>query len=337
MSEEGKLTLGQFLRQERERRSVSIEQVSAATKISVRILDAIEGDRYRELPAKPFVRGFVGAYCRFIGLDSKEVLITFGDFMDSKAGERPVLDSGHSGYAFERRETEQSHVALWVVMASFLFIGTATIYFLRPSLIKQKSSHLEKLRAAHIVKSPSPVGNPVSPIMVMPSLSPLPDFPVLPLPSLSPIALASPVVSSAPLLVVSTEDPLNSGLDLKKEEIHHKVIFKAIDDVWVRYKVDDKKQMKFILRKDRVLVLRGREAIRFQASDPSRVSLSYGGQFGKLMTDESSAVTLNGDLTLFFPSQLAETIKDPFPGTRSIFSADIPPSANRDSLPTQRQ
>ena len=101
-------TLGEFLRHERERRGITIEQVASATKISVRLLHLLESDQYVELPAKPFVRGFVNSYCRFIGIDPKEVLIRYGGFLEERSHERPTRDEGHSGYAFEKREGEQS-------------------------------------------------------------------------------------------------------------------------------------------------------------------------------------------------------------------------------------
>ena len=78
MSAETSQTLGEFLRHERERRGMTIEQVASATKINVRMLHALEADHFAELPAKPFVRGFVTSYCRFIGLTPKEILTRFG-------------------------------------------------------------------------------------------------------------------------------------------------------------------------------------------------------------------------------------------------------------------
>src|SRR5688500_3745542 len=105
-SPESSHTLGEFLRHEREKRGITLEQLASATKISVRLLHAREGDDYRDLPAKPFIRGFVTSYVRFIGLNPKEVLTQFAGFIDSKSKDRPVRDAGHSGYAFERKEGE---------------------------------------------------------------------------------------------------------------------------------------------------------------------------------------------------------------------------------------
>lgn len=66
--------VGAFLREERSRRSVTLEEISDHTKISVRFLDALERGDYSILPAEAFVRGFVRAYARYIGVDPEEVI-----------------------------------------------------------------------------------------------------------------------------------------------------------------------------------------------------------------------------------------------------------------------
>src|SRR3989338_10834209 len=114
MNESGQpSSLGEFLRQERERRGITIEQVASGRKISVRLLHSIEADRYGELPAKPFVRGFVQSYARFVGLDAAEVLARYRAFLDEKSADRPAKDSGHSGDAFEKKDGERGRQALW--------------------------------------------------------------------------------------------------------------------------------------------------------------------------------------------------------------------------------
>ena len=75
-------SLGEYLRSCRENKGLTIEQVASATKISVRLIHALETDQYSDLPAKPFIRGFVLACGRFIGFDGKECLTRFGSYID---------------------------------------------------------------------------------------------------------------------------------------------------------------------------------------------------------------------------------------------------------------
>jgi cytoskeleton protein RodZ len=65
---------GENLRREREMRGVSLEEISAATKISVRLLQAIENEDFAKLPGGIFTRSFIRSYSRYLGLDEEAVL-----------------------------------------------------------------------------------------------------------------------------------------------------------------------------------------------------------------------------------------------------------------------
>ncbi|MBP9945567.1 MAG: helix-turn-helix domain-containing protein, partial [Vicinamibacteria bacterium] len=67
-------SFGASLRRERELRGVSLQEIAAATKIGVRMLQAIEEDRLDKLPQGLFVRGFVREYARFLALDEQKIL-----------------------------------------------------------------------------------------------------------------------------------------------------------------------------------------------------------------------------------------------------------------------
>ena len=74
-SEEPQLTgFGEYLRRERELRGVTLEEISAATRISIRFLEAIESEELSKLPGGIFTRSFVRTYARFLGLDEERVL-----------------------------------------------------------------------------------------------------------------------------------------------------------------------------------------------------------------------------------------------------------------------
>ena len=60
---------GEHLKREREMRGVSLEEISAATRISTRFLEAIEAEQWDQLPGGVFNRGFIRSIARFLGLD----------------------------------------------------------------------------------------------------------------------------------------------------------------------------------------------------------------------------------------------------------------------------
>lgn len=59
--------VGAYLREQRERRGISLDEVSRLTRVPTRYLEALEASRFEELPAPVFVRGFVRAYCQALG------------------------------------------------------------------------------------------------------------------------------------------------------------------------------------------------------------------------------------------------------------------------------
>lgn len=68
---------GQILKENRERKGISISEVALATKINNRTIIAIEEGAVDRLPPKTFLRGFVRAYASFLELDVENVMNTF--------------------------------------------------------------------------------------------------------------------------------------------------------------------------------------------------------------------------------------------------------------------
>jgi cytoskeletal protein RodZ len=65
---------GTFLREERKRRQVSLTELSHSTKLSVSSLKLIEAGNLDDLPPDVFVRGFIRAYAKRLGISSTEPL-----------------------------------------------------------------------------------------------------------------------------------------------------------------------------------------------------------------------------------------------------------------------
>ena len=66
-------TVGQRLREAREARGLSLEEVAAQTRIPIRHLRSIEDGKYEELPALTYTVGFGRTYANAVGLDGAEV------------------------------------------------------------------------------------------------------------------------------------------------------------------------------------------------------------------------------------------------------------------------
>ncbi len=62
------LTLKQF----RSQRGISLREIADTTKIGLRYLEYIEGDRHSSLPAAVYLRGFLQEYAKAVGLDPRQ-------------------------------------------------------------------------------------------------------------------------------------------------------------------------------------------------------------------------------------------------------------------------
>ena len=67
-------TLGELLQHAREAKGLSLEEVSARTRIALLTLRHLENDRFGELPAEAYVKGFLRSYGSFLSLDVSMLL-----------------------------------------------------------------------------------------------------------------------------------------------------------------------------------------------------------------------------------------------------------------------
>src|SRR5215831_13326994 len=70
-------SFGESLRREREMRGVSLEEISATTKISLRFLQALEADDFAKVPGGLFARSFLRSYASYLGLDTERLLAEY--------------------------------------------------------------------------------------------------------------------------------------------------------------------------------------------------------------------------------------------------------------------
>jgi len=77
MTETVNQSIGSALRGHRERRGMSAAELSRVTRIPMASIEAIEADRFDELPGEVFVRGFLRAYAQAVGLLPADILARF--------------------------------------------------------------------------------------------------------------------------------------------------------------------------------------------------------------------------------------------------------------------
>ena len=76
----GRVSVGQFgdkFKEAREKRGLSLDDVSNVTKIGSRMLQAIEEEHFDQLPGGVFNKGFIRAYAKHLGLNDQEAVTEY--------------------------------------------------------------------------------------------------------------------------------------------------------------------------------------------------------------------------------------------------------------------
>ncbi len=88
--------LGDYLRQQREAKGISLDDLAARTRIRVHYLQAIEAGDWGLLPGEAYARAFVRSYARCLQLDEADVLVRYRAER-GPLDHRAVLQVGPSG------------------------------------------------------------------------------------------------------------------------------------------------------------------------------------------------------------------------------------------------
>jgi len=79
---------GSYIKHERELRGVPLEEISRITKIHIRFLEALEDNRFDELPGEVFIKGYIRSYANIIGSDVDEMLNSYEESIGNKLIEK---------------------------------------------------------------------------------------------------------------------------------------------------------------------------------------------------------------------------------------------------------
>lgn len=117
--------IGQKLKQEREKRQLSLEEVNAKIGVSVRMLMAIETNNFSEVPT-PYVRSFVRQYAELVGLNPEELISELGKEQTYQPKYNPKNYASNDGFNLEPNQ-------LWIILLSV--IGLVVLVFLLKSIL----------------------------------------------------------------------------------------------------------------------------------------------------------------------------------------------------------
>ncbi|GKS59241.1 XRE family transcriptional regulator [Nitrospira sp.] len=205
-------SIGEFFKQVRETKGLSVEEVALKTRIRADFVRAIEEGNYAKLPDQVFARGFVRSYARSLGLDEEDAIQRFvqsaGSYYD-KQNERERLRQKQEE---EDRRKRSSRKAVGFAIA--VALGVLVIL-----LTRQQSGQLLK-RASQDFTPPTKAAATArtgKDVASAGAQSPgesdalAEEVNSAPLPPTKPHAAAAPVESSAPQTPIQSAPSAQTG------------------------------------------------------------------------------------------------------------------------------
>lgn len=244
-------TFGENLRREREMRGVTLQEISAATKISSRFLEALEGEEFSKLPGGIFTRGFIRAYAKYLGLDEEHVLAEY-QLVAQPASE---AEFGRLAQAKPQVRKAKSHAALYAIFLAIAMLAGGYAIF----------------RYSRRIPQPQGAGD-ASP--------PPPATPVEKAPSAVPEQVPAPGAKRR-----GAQDSLEAArpspaTDYGLPEVESGLILQVVatERSWVAIDADDKTVLQRVLNANEIQTLRAKTSFALTIGNAQGVILTLNGE-----------------------------------------------------------
>jgi cytoskeletal protein RodZ len=298
-------SFGAQLKQERERKGVTLEDISLTTKIGTRMLRALEEEHFDQLPGGIFNKGFIRAYARCLGMDEEQAiadyLVATGVTPSAKKSENdeaPILEPP------SREETPTTAGVPWGTFAVVLLIvalGFAAWGFYSRESEKEASESTSPAPRA-TAANPSSTSSPATAEQPQPEQKPAESadssattsHPIEP-----PVATAvatqpipSPAVSPAPPTSANSQPqpPVPSNAPLL-------LVIKAREDSWLSVSVDGEIVTRALLTAPAQKSIRAQNEIVIKAGNVGALDFEFNGRKLPTQGDYGEVKTLTFSAT----------------------------------------
>lgn len=172
---------GKYLREEREKRGITIEEISRITKISPGQLKSLEKDDFAALPPITFVKGFVRSYSKHIGIEADDAINRLEQYLSEiEQGEEDHSTEAAAMRKF-RRVTPDPKMLIGAAVVFVVVVLIVTILAVRGCSSKEEARFRDapSTSAKVSIASASYLGDPVEvPVPVGEQIkSPIPTVP----------------------------------------------------------------------------------------------------------------------------------------------------------------
>ncbi len=272
---------GEYLRRERKLRNISLEEIAQATKISLHLLQAIEEAHLKTLPTDVYVKGFLRAYSRYVGLDDNDVVLRYEGFLqDTEKGFEPPAEQKEKGTSSK----------LWIaLMILIIAIGTSFFFVLQSH---QKTSMKTTEGPASTQK-----GETASKDEISTAFDKIPS------------ALTSKELFREDTIKVEKPEKSSSTPKKAQKAVSETVVedkpaevasekaslvleAQVMTETWIRYLVDDNPAKEILLQPEELFVWKAKDRLKLTIGNAGGVAFKLNGQPMEPLGEEGEVIHL---------------------------------------------
>ena len=148
-------TIGEILKTEREHHSVDLDALARRTRIKRHYLEALENNRFDQLPASAFVKGYIKTYAQTFGFDHQPLLALLRrDFKESARGSLVPQDFIKPVLKHSLMWTPVT-IAFWVLATAFItlisYIGVQYYNLQKPPYLMVAQPQEDQVVASQVI------------------------------------------------------------------------------------------------------------------------------------------------------------------------------------------
>jgi cytoskeleton protein RodZ len=261
------------LKSEREKRKISLSQIAAETRISLRHLESLEEGRFNDLPGGIYNKAFLKAYCEILNLDSREIMQRY-EAEISPAPERLLKPRAH-------KHTSTYKISPFVIWTLMLLISAAGVFFSRKwiaAIFSPYFSHTSAVNVRHQPLQPEASSKSVEQSTSLPAASakqaaPPETAPVAPT-SQQPAATVSSTSSESAATSPASSMPATNSSGLRLE-------ISATEKCWISVDRDKNPIFRKLMLPGEVQVFSAAEKFRIVLGNAGGVQMKVNGRPAK--------------------------------------------------------
>jgi len=121
--------ISDVLRDEREKRKISIEEITEKTRIPLKYIQLLEKGEWEKFPSKVHLLGYMKLYCEYIGLEEKKIKEILSVFKNEEKEEEKEIENYE-----DDKDIKGKREKILLIILPLIFL---TIYFLAFYLLSE--------------------------------------------------------------------------------------------------------------------------------------------------------------------------------------------------------